>query len=329
MASSAHETADTAGPSHSPWPGRVAWLTLLSTVVLLALGGSVTTYRVGMAVPDWPSTFGHNMVLFPLDEMLQSFGVTLEHSHRLAGTWVGLCSILLVVVTFAADSRRSARSLALLALVLVCLQGWLGGARVLENSRELAFLHGSFAQIVFCVLGANVVVHGRTWRSYASEPCKQAAGLHRATALACVVIYAQVVAGAWLRHTGAHLPLGLHIVLAFAVVATAVLVLRKVRRTVADGRAGGSDRAPLASAGRRFFGLVHAQIALGVGALIAVLGASGGFDQPVSRTEAWLATGHVVLGALLLLQTVVLAMWSRRAVTTQGQPASGLAEVVA
>lgn len=314
---------------HSVWPGRIAWLTLFSMIGLFVLGGSVTTYRVGMAVPDWPQTFGYNMVLYPLDEMLQNFGVTLEHSHRLAGMWVGLCSILLVVVTCASDRRRSARALALTALVLVCLQGWLGGARVLENSRDLAFLHGSCAQIVFAVLGANVILHSRAWQSFEGAPCKQAPGLHLLTVIACGVLYAQIVIGAWLRHSGAHLPLFVHLVLAFAVVGVSVLCWRKVKQTVADGARGGHDRTRLGTEGRRFFLLVQAQFALGVGALVGVLVASGGFDRPVSKAEAWLATAHVVLGALLLLQSVSLTMWSRRVVLTQRQLAARITEATA
>lgn len=323
------QTAPVAEPGHSPWPARAAWLTLCSTVVLFVLGGSVTTYRVGMAVPDWPQTFGYNMVLYPLDEMLQNFGVTLEHSHRLAGMWVGICSILLVAATFACDARRGARGLALAALVLVCLQGWLGGARVLENSRNLAFLHGSFAQLVFVVLGANVIVQSRAWRSAIGSACKQAPGLQRLTLVACLVVYAQIVVGAWLRHSGLPLPLGVHLLLALGVIAISVLTWRKVKRTVAEGSAGGHDRSQLAREGGRFIALVGAQFALGIGALVGVFVSSGGFDQPVSKAEAWLSTAHVVLGALLLLQTVSLAIWSRRLVITQRQLATCPAEAAA
>ena len=310
----------------SPWPRRAAWLTFVSTVLLFALGGSVTTYRVGMAVPDWPRTFGHNMFLYPLDEMLANFGVSLEHSHRLAGAWVGICTLALVLATFAKDGRRSARALALAALVLVSLQGWLGGARVLENRQELAFLHGAFGQAVFSVLGANCVIHSPRWRAATLTACKQASGLQRLTLATCAVIYVQIVVGAWLRHSGQAAPLWLHLGLALGVVLAALLVRRKAARAVADGAAGGHDRGVLAREANKLSALVLLQLALGAGALVGVLVASGGFDQPVSRSEAWLATAHVVVGAILLLQAVSLALWSRRVIGCARAPRARLAE---
>lgn len=305
----------------SPWPRRVAWLTLASAVVLFVLGGSVTTFRVGMAVPDWPQTFGHNMFLYPLSDMLQNFGVTLEHSHRLLGAWVGLCAIALVGVTWTLDRRASARWLSVLALAAICFQGWLGGARVLENSEDLAFLHGSFAQAVFALLGAACILQSPRWRAQRGAPCKEAPGLHRATLLLVPAVYAQVVLGAWLRHSGRPLPLALHVLVALAVVAAAFVVARRLSRAAA---AGGDERAVLVRERRRLVGLVLAQFALGAGALLGVAVVSGGFDQPVSRTEAVLATAHVVLGALLLVQAVAVAMWSRRVLT---DPRARLVEV--
>ena len=43
-----------------------AVLTAALTFVLLCSGGLVTSHGVGMAVPDWPNTFGYNMFAFPL-----------------------------------------------------------------------------------------------------------------------------------------------------------------------------------------------------------------------------------------------------------------------
>ena len=58
---------------------------------LLLLGGTVTILRAGMAVPDWPSTFGINMFLFNMFDA--SWGVFVEHGHRLYGSLVGLASL--------------------------------------------------------------------------------------------------------------------------------------------------------------------------------------------------------------------------------------------
>ena len=59
----------------SPWPRRSAYLTAFLAFPLLLLGGTVTSLRAGMAVPDWPTTFGHNMFTYPLAEMLKDGGV--------------------------------------------------------------------------------------------------------------------------------------------------------------------------------------------------------------------------------------------------------------
>ncbi len=64
----------------------------LFTLPLLYVGGSVTTYRVGLAVPDWPQTFGINMFLY--DFWNAPFGVRVEHTHRLYGAAVGLATVV-------------------------------------------------------------------------------------------------------------------------------------------------------------------------------------------------------------------------------------------
>ena len=65
----------------------VAIFAAVFTLPLLYVGGSVTTYRVGLAVPDWPTTFDENMFLYNFWEA--PFGVRLEHAHRLYGAAVG------------------------------------------------------------------------------------------------------------------------------------------------------------------------------------------------------------------------------------------------
>lgn len=46
-----------------------------------------------MAVPDWPTTFGENMFLFPISQWIG--GVFYEHSHRLLASLVGLLMLIL------------------------------------------------------------------------------------------------------------------------------------------------------------------------------------------------------------------------------------------
>jgi heme a synthase len=77
----------------NPWLCRFAWLTAFATLVLIVIGGLVTSHGAGMAVPDWPNSYGYNMFLFPVSKWVG--GILYEHSHRLVATFVGLLTVIL------------------------------------------------------------------------------------------------------------------------------------------------------------------------------------------------------------------------------------------
>jgi hypothetical protein len=52
------------------WPHRLAVVLGCATFPLLFIGGLVTSKGAGLAVPDWPTTFGYNMFLYPWPEMV-------------------------------------------------------------------------------------------------------------------------------------------------------------------------------------------------------------------------------------------------------------------
>ena len=105
----------------SRWLHRFALLTAAATLVLIAAGGLVTSHGVGMAVPDWPNTYGYNMFLFPISKWIG--GIFYEHSHRLIASMVGLLTSVLAVWLWVRETRRWARwigvSLFVVALVLM------------------------------------------------------------------------------------------------------------------------------------------------------------------------------------------------------------------
>src|SRR6516165_11242062 len=149
-----YEVNETPLTSKSPprWLHRWAVVTVCATFVLLFLGAVVTTFRVGMADPIWP-TFPWHLLLISWDE--PSPGFLIEHSHRLAGYIVGCCVIVLAVGLSHLDPRLWVRRLGMLALLGVIVQGLLGGFRVKLNAllgTDLALIHGCFAQVVFAVL---------------------------------------------------------------------------------------------------------------------------------------------------------------------------------
>ncbi|MEM9186402.1 MAG: COX15/CtaA family protein, partial [Planctomycetota bacterium] len=191
----------------SPWPHRWALLLCGTTFPLLWVGGLITTTDAGMAVPDWPNTYGYNMFAYPWQTwMFGPWDLFIEHGHRLLASLVGLLAIGLLVVVWRSDRRRWMRSLALAALALVIFQGVLGGLRVVANERLLAMAHGSTGPLFFALTCVIVVLTLR--RPYgAGRPAAAAAsddgGLSRLALLTAALAYCQLVLGASLRHVDA------------------------------------------------------------------------------------------------------------------------------
>src|SRR6266542_3442015 len=103
------------------WLHRFACVLSVATLFLVALGGVVTTKGVGMAVPDWPTTYGQNMFLFPPSKWIG--GIFYEHSHRLVAAAVGMLTTVLAVWLWLKESRRWLRWLGALAFLGVVFQG--------------------------------------------------------------------------------------------------------------------------------------------------------------------------------------------------------------
>src|SRR5437870_10964538 len=112
----------------SPWPHRLAVALACATFPLLFIGGLVTSKGAGLAVPDWPTTFGYNMFLYPWSKMIGN--IFYEHSHRLFASAVGLLTIALAVTFWFAERRPWVRWLGVAELGWVIVQGILGGLRV-------------------------------------------------------------------------------------------------------------------------------------------------------------------------------------------------------
>lgn len=99
------------------WLHRSAFALAAATLFLVALGGVVTTKGVGMAVPDWPTTFGENMFLFPYSKWVA--GVFDEHSHRYCAEIVGILTALLAVWAWARGSTGRERWLGIVPMIAV------------------------------------------------------------------------------------------------------------------------------------------------------------------------------------------------------------------
>lgn len=297
----------------SPWPHRFAVATLVAAIPLLAFGGQVTTLGAGLAIDGWwvlePGRGDHVLWFYPVEKWFRDPGTFTEHTHRLFGTLVGLLSIATVIAAFVADPRRAARVLATAGLVTVCVQGTIGGFRVLERSDGLAFLHGVLGQGVFAVLAAVAVFLSPRWRRQTPAACKCAPGLRRAAQIALVLVYLTIGLGAWLRHQAGFLPLVLHLVGVFAS-SVALLVLARRLMAAAEAAGAGQDRSVLRSNGVRILVLLGVQVLLGLAAFAVVFLVQG--DGSVNLHQSLFPTLHVLFGALLLAQTVAATLWSRR-----------------
>src|SRR5437773_7705413 len=182
------------------WLNRFAWLTCVATLLLICSGGMVTSKNVGLAVPDWPTTFGYNMFLFPVSKWVG--GILFEHTHRLMGSVVGFLTIILAVWLWLSEHRRWVRNLGVIALVGVILQGILGGLRVTMMKDEIGIFHACVAQAFLGLLLVIALVTTNFWQTMDCRASVSDANL-RVVQLAMaitVAIYVQLALGATMRH---------------------------------------------------------------------------------------------------------------------------------
>ena len=185
------------------WLHRYAKLLACATLLLLAAGGMVTSTSSGLSVPDWPTTYGQNMFAFPFSRMVG--GIFYEHGHRLIASTVGFLTIGLVIWIWRADARRWMRTLAVCGLGAVILQGVLGGLTVLYYlPAPISIGHAGLAQLFFCLTIGLALFTSPGWRRPALPPVDDDRLRFRLTALS-ILIYAQIILGATVRHLGAGL----------------------------------------------------------------------------------------------------------------------------
>ena len=186
---------------------RLALITAVATFPLIFMGGLVTSHGAGMAVPDWPNTWGYNMFTFPPSKWVG--GILFEHTHRLyAASIVGPLCIVLAVAAWMTDRRPNIRWTAVAILAAVVAQGVIGGLRVVLNARDLAIVHGCAAQIFFCFIATFCVMTSRFWLQSQQNIIPQQGAIRKVyclSILAVMVILLQLVVGAIMRHSDAGL----------------------------------------------------------------------------------------------------------------------------
>ena len=175
-----------------------AVLTAILTFVLLCSGGLVTSHGAGMAVPDWPNSFGYNMFLFPLSRWVG--GIFYEHTHRLIASWIGLMTVILSIALWLVEPRHWVKVFAVAAVIAVSVQGILGGLRVVLIKDEIGVFHALLAQSFFVAISILAIVTSRSfaekrWADYEPHPTLRWWAL-----AATVLIFGQLGIGATMRH---------------------------------------------------------------------------------------------------------------------------------
>lgn len=182
--------------SAHPWLQRFSVLLAALTLLLICSGGMVTSKGVGLAVPDWPTTFGYNMFLFPVSQWVG--GIFFEHTHRLIASTIGFLTIVLAIWLWRAEERRWLRWLGVAALGAVVLQGVLGGLRVTMLKDEIGIFHACLAQAFFGLLVFISLTLSEKWRRPLAGRIGSSAV--RIAIAATGLIYLQLALGATMRH---------------------------------------------------------------------------------------------------------------------------------
>ena len=278
--------------SHIRAVHNFAIATACSTVLLLVAGALVTSNDAADSVPDWPLAYGR--IIPPLIG-----GIRYEFAHRVVAGLVAILTVILAVWISVSKLRGAARRWAWAAVALVVAQALLGAARVLlGHAAFVATIHATVAQIFFItVVGLTLLTSGWWQRDL---PLLEDSGSPKLRSLSIwltAVILVQLVLGAGFRH-GAfgilpHL-IGF-LVVTFMVIWTARLANKRF------GQIGDV---------RRWVVMLHAtfgtQVILGFLAYWAV-GQARLSAQPVLLYTI-IEVSHVVMGALVLASSVLLAL---------------------
>ncbi len=295
-----------AGSVAVDWPFAFSLVACGATVLLMVVGGLVTSHDAGLAVVDWPNTFGASMFFFPFSRM--TGGIYFEHAHRLFGALVGLTALALAWRLGRRGQPRAVRGLAAAVVLAVVGQGVLGGLRVTGRftlatdpaetapNLALAAVHGVWGQLVLALLVVLAVLTSPTWRTGRGQRLADEGRWFGPGLVGALVV--QLVLGAVLRHFGSGLLL--HALVGSAVFGFAVLAGSRGRRL-----AGAPP--PLRSLATAVMVLAGGQVLLGVAAWRTTAVRPIGAAAPVAEVLA--TTAHQVHGAILLACAVAFAVW--------------------
>ena len=165
---------------------------------LIFMGALVTSHQAGLSVPDWPTTYGENMFLFPIEKW--QGGIFYEHSHRLMASVVGLLTTVLFIWTLLKELRKWVKVTTCLAMAAVILQGTLGGLTVLFRlPTAVSMSHAILAQtfLVLCI----IIAYAHSAEINTCKAQNSNIKLFELALFMVIVVYIQLFLGALMRHT--------------------------------------------------------------------------------------------------------------------------------
>ena len=289
------------------WLNRFNWFLVFSTFLLIIAGGLVTSTDSGLAVPDWPKSYG--MWMPPMVG-----GVLFEHGHRMVASFVGMLTVIFAIWLALKEKRKWVKVLGFIALGAVITQGILGGITVLYFlPMPISIAHATLAQSFFTLVVCLAFFTSNEWKTSPKQISAPAA--HRRTFLImAALVYIQLILGALVRHSGSALAIpdfplsqGRLIPLFFSAQvmiqfihrlgALAVLIwsIHTVWRVFKSYRSSKHFVRP----------------AIFLMALVLIQIVVGGWTV-LSQTAVPIATAHVAVGALILATSVVLCLRAYR-----------------
>lgn len=278
--------------------------TFLVAIALLSWGAFVTSIDAGLAVPDWPTSFDSYDPFNPWPQWWTITPVLAEHGHRLLGALVGFLTMILAFWTWRSDDRAWMRRLGWGALLLVILQGVLGGLRVVWVSLDLAVVHACVAQLFFALLASMTLFQSESWRSPLPMPRRSA--IKHILWIAPLTVYIQIIFGALLRHPGTGIDttlVAIHLGWAFVATALVAVLISRVRTTMPTSGLLGTLSTLLG-------GILVTQVALGLFAYFVLLDETGRILP--SNVQVIANTAHMVIGALLFATAVTTSLLAAR-----------------
>jgi cytochrome c oxidase assembly protein subunit 15 len=181
------------------WLRRFTKLVAASTLFLIFAGAMVTSTGSGLAVPDWPLSYG--MLMPPMVG-----GIFYEHGHRMIAAAVGFLTLVQAFWLQFREPKRFVRILGWIALGAVIVQGLLGGLTVIFLlPLPVSVGHASLAQLFFCT---NVAIAYFTSLAFLGHRSSEGTAARATASWAAVLagaVFLQTVIGALMRHLGAGL----------------------------------------------------------------------------------------------------------------------------